>query len=153
MTPAARPQLPWLVLLVLIAAGCACAAHAAARHDARSAATRIQAGPGPVRAVGRSHGYAVHVRITPNRAAKANAVVVRLRRSGRRVTGAAVAATVGMLTMDMGTRVVQLDETRRGTYRGRIPRLLMPGVWGFAFTFDAPGLPSAAVVVVDHVRR
>jgi YtkA-like len=152
MTPLARPQTPWLVLLLLVAAGCGGAAHAAARHDARGAATRITAGPAPVRAAARTGPYTVHVRIAPNRAAVRNAVVVKLRRSGARVSGAAVTATLGMLTMDMGTRVVQLRETRPGSYRATFPRLGMAGLWGFAITAAVPGGHRAAVVVVDHMR-
>jgi len=113
-------------------------------------AATVDVGPGAVRHVLRRGGYAVTVRVTPNRASTPNRVVVAVSQYGEPVTGARVTLTASMLTMDMGVAHYGLDGD--GTYSVRTPAWLMAGLWELAVRVHPPGGPAVSFALTDHLR-
>lgn len=123
---------------------------AGVRAPAAVPAATIEVGPGTVRRVVVRGGYRVSVRVTPNRASKANRVVVSVSQDGVPVSGARVGLTASMLTMDMGTARYELAGD--GTYAVRTPAWLMAGLWELGVTVRPPGGPALSFGLADDMR-
>jgi len=113
-------------------------------------AATIEVGPGAVRHAVVRGGYRVAVHVTPNRASKANRVVVTVSQYGVPVTGARVGLSASMLTMDMGTAHYQLGGD--GAYAVTTPAWLMPGIWELAVTVRPPGGRAVSFGLADDMR-
>lgn len=113
-------------------------------------AATIEVGPGAVRHVVLRGGYRVAIHVTPNRASRANRVVVAVSQDGVPVAGARVALSASMLTMDMGTARYRLSG--EGTYAVRTPAWLMPGLWELAVRVQPPGGPALSFGLADDLR-
>jgi hypothetical protein len=123
---------------------------AGVRAPAAVPAATIEVGPGAVSHAVVRGGYRVAVRVSPNRASKANRVVVSVTQAGMPVSGARVRLSASMLTMDMGTARYAL--TGDGTYAVRTPAWLMPGLWELAVTVRPPGGPALSFGLADDMR-
>jgi YtkA-like protein len=110
----------------------------------------VDVGPGAVRQTLRRNGYAVAIRVVPNRADTPNRVVVAVSRYGEPVSGAQVTLTASMLTMDMGVAHYRL--TGDGSYSVRTPAWLMPGLWDLAVSVRPPGGTAVSVALADRLR-
>jgi YtkA-like len=123
---------------------------AAAQAPTAVPAATVEVGPGIVRHVVVRGGYRVTIRVTPNRASRANHVVVAVSQAGIPVTGAHVGITASMLTMDMGTARYRLAGS--GTYAVTTPAWLMPGLWELGVTVRPPGGAAVSVGLADDMR-
>lgn len=98
------------------------------------------------------HGYAAHVRMTPNRTLRAGAVSLSLSTKGQPVDGARVRATVTMLDMNMGSFTLALHRAGPGAYAAPDPAVGMPGRWGWRIVVRPLGAASFEFTLVDRVR-
>jgi copper transport protein len=119
-----------------------------------SALARVQdiaarVGPGPVSEVVAKGPYRVHVQVTPNRAAIANAFSVALTRGGAPVRGADVVTKFDMLDMEMGEQSYRFREVRPGVFAKSAPALVMVGHWGLQFEVTPPGGKPFVVTLLD----
>jgi copper transport protein len=106
-------------------------------------------GPGPVSETVRRDGYALALKVAPNRAAVPNRFEVALTSNGKPVEGARVTAGFAMLDMEMGTQSYTLDESTPGTYGRDAPALVMVGHWGLTFDVEPPGAAPFTVTILD----
>jgi copper transport protein len=107
-------------------------------------------GPGPVtRAIVRN-GYALQLKVAPNRAAAVNDFMLSLERNGQPVRNANVTSTFTMLDMEMGQQAYELTESRPGVYTRAAPALVMAGHWGIRFHVEPPGGQPFDVQFVDR---
>jgi copper transport protein len=119
-----------------------------------SALARVQdiaarVGPGPVATVVAKAPYRVHVQVTPNRAAVANAFTVSLTRDGTPVRGAEVVTRFDMLDMDMGEQSYRFRELRPGVFSKSAPALVMVGHWALQFEITPPDGKPFVVTLLD----
>jgi copper transport protein len=98
----------------------------------------------------RKNGYALEIRVSPNRAAIPNDFAVRLTRGGQRVRGADIVVRFTMLDMEMGQQAYRLRESSPGVYTHAAPALVMVGHWGLSYNVQPAGRPPFDVQFVDH---
>jgi copper transport protein len=106
-------------------------------------------GPGSVATTVSKSPYKVRVRVTPNRAAVANAFSLTLTRDGKPVPGAEVITKFDMLDMEMGEQSYRLREQRPGVFSKSAPALVMVGHWGLVFEVTPPGGKPFVVTLLD----
>lgn len=107
-------------------------------------------GPGPVAETVTKNGYAIAVRITPNRAALPDTFSVQLTRDGKPVRGATVVTGFDMLDMEMQQQNFAFEEVAPGTYEKSAPALVMAGHWAITFEITPRGRASFDVLLVDR---
>ncbi len=95
-------------------------------------------------------GYALRVRITPNRAALPNTFSVAVSKAGQPLRGAEVTMRFTMLDMDEQQQIYTLPETAAGTYSRSAPALVMVGHWGLGFTITPKSGAPFDVLVLDQ---
>jgi FixH protein len=141
--------------VVLLAAAALQLAHPtwapAALGGWRAFAAEASVGPGPARAAVRVDGYALELRLGPNRAFQPGTLSLRLLKRGRPVDGARVRATFAMLDMAMSDVSTQLSRTAPGRYAGAAPPLEMSGRWGLRLLVAPPHAQPVTVRVIDRV--
>jgi copper transport protein len=140
--------------IVFVAAALFAAAVLSSLAPPSSALAKIQdiaarVGPGPVATTVSKSPYKVRVRVTPNRAAVANAFSLTLTRDGKPVPGAEVITKFDMLDMEMGEQSYRLREQRPGVFSKSAPALVMVGHWGLQFEVTPPGGKPFVVTLLD----
>jgi copper transport protein len=140
--------------IVFVAAALFAAAVLSSLAPPSSALAKIQdiaarVGPGPVATTVSKSPYKVRVRVTPNRAAVANAFSLTLTRDGKPVPGAEVITKFDMLDMEMGEQSYRLREQRPGVFSKSAPALVMVGHWGLVFEVTPPGGKPFVVTLLD----
>jgi copper transport protein len=108
-------------------------------------------GPGAVSKTVEVKGYALQVKIDPNRAALPNDFSVTITRDGKPVRGAEVTMRFTMLDMDQQQQIYTLPEHAPGVYlRSATPALVMVGRWGLGLTVTPRGGAPFDVLILDH---
>jgi hypothetical protein len=114
-------------------------------------ASDLRVGPGPGAMFVRTHGYALELRLEPNRALRPGAVSLKLLKGQRPVRGARVRATYTMLDMEMGEVSARLPQVSAGTYSRSGTVLTMAGRWRLRLEIAPRGTKPFTVGIVDHV--
>jgi copper transport protein len=140
--------------IVFVAAALFAAGVLASLPPPSSALARVQnvaahVGPGPVSKTIAKAPYDVRVRVTPNRAAVANAFSLAITRDGKPVRGAEVVTKFDMLDMQMGEQSYRFRELRPGVFSKSAPALVMVGHWALLFEVTPPGGKPFVVTVLD----
>ena len=123
-----------------------------AKALAKEGGASAHVGPGRVVEVVNKNGYRVELRVTPNRAAVPNAILVRITRGGVPVRGAEVVSGFTMLDMEMGSQQYALKEVALGRYQRSVPALVMVGHWALSFDVTPRGKAPFDVLLVDRAN-
>lgn len=116
------------------------------------AAAGADVGPGPATATLTRLPYRLELRLSPNKAAVAGTISIRLTRDGRPVDHARIRATFTMLDMDMGSVTKRVPHAGPpGLYARPAPVLGMGGHWRVRIHVTPAGGAAFTVSVVDDV--
>ncbi len=117
---------------------------------AKEGSSLATVGPGPVASTIHKNGYALHVTVSPNRAAVPNTFAVKITKGGKPVVGADVTLTFLMLDMQMTNQEYQMTQSAPGVYSHSSPAFVMVGHWGLSFSVTPRGAPAFEALLVDH---
>jgi predicted metal-binding membrane protein len=137
--------------IVLLVAAVLQIARPAVLGDVNASAAGTTIGPGPVHESFHAGRYRIELRISPNRAAASETIVLELRDRGRAVNGAGIRARFTMLDMDMGEVSTLLRQIGPGTYAASSPPLPMSGRWSLRLELTPAGAASFALDIVDEL--